>query len=210
MKICSCCRSLLGLENFRRCSASKDGKQNYCKSCQLKKSREHYLKNLADINSNRRNRYEEFSEERKEIFRVRNRRWRDSNSGYVAPCRAANPRYDADWRKQKYATDKTFKLLVVLRNRQRSEILRAKSLKSDSTLGLTGCSEAELWRYLKSKFEPGMTEENYGPVWHIDHIKPCAKFDLTDPAQQQACFHWTNLQPLFERDNKIKGAKYNG
>ncbi len=53
-----------------------------------------------------------------------------------------------------------------------------------------------------------MTWENYGPVWHVDHIRPCAKFDLTDHDQQRACFHWTNLQPLFAKDNLQKNAKF--
>ena len=44
--------------------------------------------------------------------------------------------------------------------------------------------------------------------WHIDHIKPCASFDLTDPKQQQQCFHYSNLQPLWWYDNLSKGDKY--
>lgn len=44
--------------------------------------------------------------------------------------------------------------------------------------------------------------------WHIDHIKPCASFDLTDPEEQKECFHYTNLQPLWAKDNLNKGAKY--
>ena len=49
---------------------------------------------------------------------------------------------------------------------------------------------------LESKFESWMTKENYG-LWHVDHIKPCAKFDLTCEEQQRICFHYTNLQPLY-------------
>ena len=41
---------------------------------------------------------------------------------------------------------------------------------------------------------------------HIDHIKPCASFDLTDPAQQKECFNYKNLQPLWAFDNISKGA----
>lgn len=43
---------------------------------------------------------------------------------------------------------------------------------------------------------------------HIDHIKPCTSFDLADPEQQKACFHYTNLQPLWAVDNLKKGEKW--
>ena len=51
-----------------------------------------------------------------------------------------------------------------------------------------------------------MTWQNYGDGWHIDHIHPCAAFDLTDPEQQKACFHWSNLQPLWAIDNFRKSS----
>ena len=78
--------------------------------------------------------------------------------------------------------------------------------KSASTIKLLGCSIDELWNHLESKFESWMTKENYG-LWHVDHIKPCASFDLRCPVQQLACFHYTNLQPLKAIDNLKKGAK---
>lgn len=52
-----------------------------------------------------------------------------------------------------------------------------------------------------------MTWENYGPVWHVDHIRPCASFDLQDPAQQRECFNFKNLQPLFAKENLKKGDR---
>jgi DNA/RNA endonuclease G (NUC1) len=53
-----------------------------------------------------------------------------------------------------------------------------------------------------------MNWENYGKNgWHIDHIIPCASFDLTDPKQQKNCFHYTNLQPLWAADNIRKSDK---
>ena len=44
--------------------------------------------------------------------------------------------------------------------------------------------------------------------WHIDHIKPCSSFNLTDSKQQEQCFHYTNLQPLWAKKNLSKGKKY--
>lgn len=82
-----------------------------------------------------------------------------------------------------------------------------RNSKSARTFSLLGCSLPELWRHLESKFVPGMTRENYGPVWHVDHIRPVILFDLSDPEQQKECFHYSNLQPLFALDNLRKGAK---
>ena len=79
--------------------------------------------------------------------------------------------------------------------------------KSKKTQELIGCTIEQLWIHLESKFQKGMTKENYG-LWHVDHVRPCASFDLTDPKQQAICFHYTNLQPLWAIDNLKKGAKH--
>ncbi len=72
-------------------------------------------------------------------------------------------------------------------------------------MSLTGCTPAELMAHLELKFTPGMSWATYGLLgWNIDHIKPCENFDLTDPAQQRECFHFTNLQPMWAVDNLKK------
>lgn len=55
-----------------------------------------------------------------------------------------------------------------------------------------------------------MTRENYGSIWDIDHIVPLAAFTLSDPAQLQKALHFTNLQPMFKKHNKVKGSFHNG
>ena len=56
--------------------------------------------------------------------------------------------------------------------------------------------------HIESLFDDKMTWNNRGFYgWHIDHITPCASYDLTDPQQQLECFHYTNLQPLWCTDN---------
>ena len=49
-----------------------------------------------------------------------------------------------------------------------------------------------------------MTWKNHGTVWEIDHIKPCASFDLTDITQQHKCFNYINTQPLYYLENRSK------
>ncbi len=83
-------------------------------------------------------------------------------------------------------------------------VLRGK-LKSASTEKLTGCSYDFLITHLESLFQQGMSWDNYGlKGWHIDHITPCAAFDLALPEEQRRCFHWSNLQPLWAFDNLKK------
>lgn len=117
--------------------------------------------------------------------------------------RNANVRQWSRWRK---ASDTSYRVLCNLRTRVYLA-LRAGHAKSARTLELVGCPLEKLIRLLTAQLRTGMAWENYGSVWHIDHIKPCAKFDLSDPEQQRACFHYSNLQPLFAGENLRKGAR---
>lgn len=79
-----------------------------------------------------------------------------------------------------------------------------RNQKINTTIKLLGCDVNFLKIYLKNLFSDGMTWENYGK-WEIDHIVPCSSFDLSKPIEQRRCFHYTNLQPLWENDNIKKG-----
>jgi len=84
--------------------------------------------------------------------------------------------------------------------------LNGKS-KSKVTTAYLGCSLDFFKNYIENLFKDGMSWDNYGlHGWHIDHIRPCASFDLTDPAQQGICFHYSNLQPLWAKDNIKKSS----
>ena len=73
---------------------------------------------------------------------------------------------------------------------------------------LLGCSIEHARKHLESQFREGMKWDNHGKYgWHIDHIIPCASFDLTDPEQQKKCFNYKNLQPLWWHENLSKGSK---
>jgi hypothetical protein len=76
--------------------------------------------------------------------------------------------------------------------------------KAAKTLELVGCSAAELKSRLEAMFLPGMSWSNYGTAWCVDHSRPCASFDLADPERQKLCFHYSNLQPLWNEVNAEK------
>jgi hypothetical protein len=98
-----------------------------------------------------------------------------------------------------------------LKNNLRSRVVRSlhNNCKSAHTAELTGCSIEELRGHLEKGFKAGMNWDNYGK-WHIDHILPCASFDLTKAEEQARCFHFSNLQPLWARENMAKGDKLEG
>lgn len=65
----------------------------------------------------------------------------------------------------------------------------------------------ELKQHLEKLFQPGMTWENWSrDGWHIDHIVPLSSFDLTDREQFLKACHFSNLQPLWAKENLSKAA----
>jgi hypothetical protein len=67
-----------------------------------------------------------------------------------------------------------------------------------------GCSKHELVTHLESQFQKGMTWKNYTVKWELDHIKPLCAFDLSDLEQLKLANHYTNIRPLFKKDNRAK------
>ena len=111
----------------------------------------------------------------------------------------------AEYNKNKRKKDITYRILDNLRTRLR-HALKDKT-KSKHTIQLIGCSILDLKQHLENQFRKGMSWENYGK-WQIDHIKPCASFDLSKPEEQRKCFNYTNLQPLWADENFKKHTKF--
>lgn len=208
MKICLKCNIEKDLSDFTNNKTKKDGKCVYCRSCYAainkkwrdnnkeadKKIHDRWGKNnIETIRKNRLRYYYRHKEERNNY----SKKYRQKNKDTI---RAKNRKYTI----KKYYEDINFRLTVLLRGRLWKAISRES--KQSSSLVLLGCSIEELKIHLEKQFTKGMTWENYGK-WHIDHIKPCCSFDLTDIEQQKICFHYANLQPLWAKDNIRKNGK---
>jgi hypothetical protein len=100
-------------------------------------------------------------------------------------------------------TEPQFVMVRRLRARMHTAFNAARAFKSSKSQVLLGCSWQVLIEHLETLFVAGMTWENY-QEWHLDHIRPCASFDLTDPAQQRVCMNWRNLQPMWGEENLAK------
>lgn len=117
--------------------------------------------------------------------------------------------YNNQYLKNKRETDSSHRLEVNIKSRTHHGLRNSETRKSVSNVYLLGCSYKQLRVYLESLFTEGMSWDNYGKGgWEVDHIKPCASFDLSDLKQQRICFHYTNLQPLWRIDNRKKSDKF--
>ena len=95
-------------------------------------------------------------------------------------------------------TEIQFKCKIKNNVRQRVISALKNNKKINKTFNLIGCSPNQLKEHLKKQFKVGMSWENYGKVWQIDHIIPCCQFNLSDKNEQRKCFHYTNVRPLWK------------
>ena len=110
------------------------------------------------------------------------------------------------YHKKRYKSDSTYKLLCCIRGRIKGVL--SGRIKSAPSLKLLGVNDIEVvWKHLEKTFKLGMTRENYGKVWEMDHIIPCSSFDLNNPGEQIKCFNYKNLQALTPYENRTKGDK---
>ena len=110
------------------------------------------------------------------------------------------------YKRERMKRDITFKILHRLRTRILLVLHGTK--KAESSMNLLGCTAEHFKKHLEAQFKDDMSWENYGiKGWHIDHIKPCASFDLSIIEEQKECFHYTNLQPLWWHENLAKSDK---
>lgn len=109
---------------------------------------------------------------------------------------------------KKYRRSENERIKSALRVRLRYALKFKNSKKQGSAIKDLGCTVAELKIYLSSQFKHGMTWDNWGVKgWHIDHIIPLSRFNLSDRNEVLKAVHYTNLQPLWAKDNLSKSNK---
>ena len=189
-KKCSKCQVEKEIVNFRKDKTKPDGYYSSCKECKLE-----YMRN------------------NKERFNLSAKKLRDLN-------RLKNPEkfYSDNNKRGKRYTQKNKEKIKLkrqnidyrLRSNLRSRILNfLKSVnikKTNKTLEIVGCTPQFLKEYLEKQFTHGMSWSNYGE-WHIDHIIPLSSTKNKDEIYKLC--HYSNLQPLWAKDNLVKSNKIN-
>lgn len=116
--------------------------------------------------------------------------------------RAVKNRY----KRKKWRENVAYRLREIVSNATR-RLVKYGWKKDGKTIRHLGCSAEELRAHIESRFKPGMTWDNHGVHgWHIDHIKPLVSFDLDNREEWGRAMHYTNLQPLWAKENIMKGT----
>jgi hypothetical protein len=199
-KCCITCKSIKTIEQF------VNGR-NLCKECRNKKTREEYNNLTVDI---------EISQNCNVCNIVKS--INDFYKGRKICCICSSSK-----KREKYSNDEEYRKRIIkktylfhknkpvtpnqkIKNRIRNGIFRYLETKNKRTFEYLGCSGNEYTNWLLNN-NNSYTFENYGKEWHIDHVIPLSKFDITNEEQQLLAFNWRNTMPLSVKENLKKGNK---
>ena len=235
MKKCSKCGIEKPLSEFVKHKNCKDGYENTCKICTKQYKKEYYRDNKDNLKEyykeyreNNKDKIKEYRENNKDKVKESNKKYyeenkeklrkqmkqrfkkyyennkekiRDNAKKYYEENKEKVKESNKEYRKKKRKTDPIYRMTRNIR------CMVSRAIKTKRTEEIIGCTYQELKLHLENQFTEGMSWENYGK-WHIDHIRPLSWFDIANPDEVALANHYSNLQPLWEKDNLIKGNRF--
>ena len=227
IKKCKECGDTKTIYLFVKNKNSKDGYTSNCKLCRKKynkkdpkKSREYYLRKKASMTpEEKEQKNKKRNERRRRLYALNPDKFREKRRLYYAENRVY---LAAKVRASLLTKEKRDKRNERIREQRKSDpLLRLKLgvyskisglLKSNKTSSRSktfeyiGCDLDFLKKHLESQFTKGMCWNNYGKFgWHVDHIIPLSSAKTKEDLLP--LLHYTNLRPLWWRDNIQKRDK---
>ena len=211
-KICSVCKIEQDIYNFHKNKNSSDGYKSKCKECRKQESKDRYLNNLEYFERYRKENRDKIIESLTE-WRINNPDYRrkyyeenyEKEIGYYKLNHEKNKKKQREYVKKKYQNDILYSLKIKLNGRLHKVLKKNNLTKNYKFCDILGCNLQEFKLYFESKFTEGMSWELMGKEIHIDHIIPCDS--AKEEEQLIKLFHYTNLQPLWAKDNITKSNK---
>lgn len=193
MKICSKCEIKKDLSDFKRYLICKDC---YSKQSKLyndsrkEKMKEYYIINRDKIIESSKDNY------------IKNREYNiERNKNYQHINKDKRNKYLLDRKKN----DNLFKITISIRNLIYVSIKNRGYSKKSKVNTILGCSFEDFKIYIESQFKNEMNWDNYGQ-WHLDHKVPISWAETEEKIYELN--HYKNFQPLWAKDNLIKGNKW--
>jgi hypothetical protein len=198
VKNCNTCNVNKSFNSFYKDRAYKDGYRGSCKSCKKIYNDRPETKAALKVRNNSVE-YKEVQQKRVSSleFKIK-RKLIQSTDEFKAKNNLR--------KRNRLKVDDNYRLRENLRSRLNKAI--NNNQKVGSAVSDLGCSIEELKSYLENQFTEGMSWGNWSRTgWHMDHKTALAKFDLTNPEEFKMACHYTNLQPMWAKDNLKKGIK---
>lgn len=207
MKICSACKIEKELSLYGKDKHSFDGLTSACKSCRklsmaawTARNKSYYKQKHKEWKE--KNPIEWAAHKKKDYLKHREKRLATDKK------RKQATHYSARYEFSRKKTDVVFKLRLALRKRIQKAI--RNNQKAGSAVSDLGCSVPHLKLHLELFWDEGMSWDNYGygeDKWNIDHTIPLSSFNLAERSQFLKACHYTNLQPMWQKDNFMKSNK---
>jgi len=208
-KICSKCKIEKDVSLFNKRAKSVDGFRYECKECQ-KKDGILYRENNKNIIKEK---TKDYKQKNKKLLNEKGKVYYKNNiikENYRSKKYYTNNKKNIierqkKYNKNKYENDFLFKLITNSRNRIYNFFKLKRIKKMNSTFDIIGCTPKYLKEHIENQFTTGMSWEKLGTEIHIDHIIPLS-LAKTEEEVYKLC-HYTNLQPLWAKDNLSKSSK---
>ena len=198
-KICIICRSSMTNKDFKPGS-------NTCKKCHTERNMKYYNNRKEDIRKNIRKNMEE---KQSTINSMENIICKECDNSVlpldfnisVNKCKDCHRNNNREYMSARKKDDPLFKFIANCRTRIYKIFVSKNKLRTKDLLG-EEISFIENW--FKFCFIDTMSWENQGSVWHIDHVIPISKFNISSEEDVVYCFNWKNLSPLSSIKNMTK------
>jgi hypothetical protein len=143
--------------------------------------------------------HKKWSEDKQEHLRKYHQKWREKNID-------KHREYKRKYEKHRKDTDPVYKLISNFRTAIYQVLKENNVEKNKHYFDILKYSPEELISHLEKQFTDGMTWENYGE-WHVDHRMPISSFNFEsiDDDSFIKCWSLDNLQPMWGKENIVKG-----
>lgn len=226
-KKCHSCKVTKNVADFNNNRNQKDGLQGACRACTRKAANKYWGIHKAKPKPIEKQGYKVCTECNHELLYKEYSKLKAGKFGLASRCKHCTAEKYKSWREEKGGKswensyvkarkqkDPQYKLKSILRLRLLDAFKRhingGTVSNKHSARELLGCDINTALLHIEQQFLPEMNWQNHGKVWELDHIRPCASYNLLSELDVRECFNYKNLQPLFKTSSIATSLGYVG